>query len=129
MIASTGGCAILVNPRGQLHYMSQEMLDDGEGKFNLSVWALEDYDAHEWVLKGTVNTHEVFGEDSCTDGTSEFEVVDIHQDCDVVFFTHPLERSNLVADDMDSEDVSMIATLGDGKELMGTARYVPCLFS
>jgi hypothetical protein len=81
------------------------------------------------VLKGAVNTYEVFGEDSCIDATSEFEVVDIHQDCDVVFFTHPLERSNLVAYDMDSKEVSVIATLGDGKELLGTARYVPCRFS
>jgi hypothetical protein len=31
--------------QGQLHYMSQEILDDDEGKYNLSVWALEDYDA------------------------------------------------------------------------------------
>ncbi|KAG2632231.1 hypothetical protein PVAP13_2NG077246 [Panicum virgatum] len=116
--------------QGQLHYMSQEILDDGEGKYNLSVWALEDYDAQEWVLKGTVSTYEVFGEDSCINCTAEpeFEVVDIHQDCNVVFLTHPLERSNMVAYDMDSKEVSIISTLDDGKELMGTARYVPCRF-
>ncbi|PAN09947.1 hypothetical protein PAHAL_2G060600 [Panicum hallii] len=114
---------------GRVASGTQEILDDGEGKYNLSVWALQDYDAQEWVLKGAVNTYEVFGEDSCIDATSEFEVVDIHQDCDVVFFTHPLERSNLVAYDMDSKEVSVIATLGDGKELLGTARYVPCRFS
>ena len=124
------GCAILVNPRGSCT-SCQEILDDGEGKYSLSVWALEDYDAQEWVLKGTVNTHEVFGEDSCIDGNSEpeFEVVDMHQDCNVVFFTHPLQRSTLVAYDMDSKEVSVIATLDDGTNLRGTARYVPCRFS
>ena len=114
--------------QGQLHYMSQ---NGSKGKYNLSVWALQDYDAQEWVLKATVNTYEVFGEDSCIDGNSEpeFEVVDMHQDCNVVFFTHPLQRSTLVAYDMDSKEVSVIATLDDGTNLRGTARYVPCRFS
>ena len=112
--------------QGQLHYMSQ---NGSKGKYNLSVWALQDYDAQEWVLKGTVNNYEVFGEDGCIDGTSEFEVVDMHQDCDVVFFTCPLQRSSLVAYDMDSKEVSVIATLDDGTDLTDTARYVPCWFS
>ena len=65
------------------------------------------------MLKGTVNTHEVFGEDSCIDGNSEpeFEVVDMHQDCNVVFFTRPLQRSTLVAYDMDSKKVHALRSL------------------
>jgi hypothetical protein len=86
---------------------------------------LEDYDTKEWVLKNTANTHEVFGQDSCMDSTSEFEVVDIHQDRNAVFFTHPLEHK-LVAYDMDSEAVSVIATIEDQMGLIGTPRYVPC---
>ena len=84
--------------QGQLHYMSQ---NGSKGKYNLSVWALQDYDAQEWVLKATVNTYEVFGEDSCIDGTSEFEVVDIHQDCDgpvwfMEFLAHTSRERNLM---------------------------------
>ena len=43
--------------------------------------------------------------------------------------TCPLQRSSLVAYDMDSKEVSVIATLDDGTDLTDTARYVPCWFS
>ncbi|CAM0153264.1 unnamed protein product [Urochloa decumbens] len=111
--------------QGRLHYMSQEMLGAREDRFKLSVWALEDYDAQEWVLKGAVNTREVFGENGGGGRNMEFEVVDIHQDRNVVFLTHPWEH-DLVAYDMDREEVRTIATFGEQEELIGTARYVQC---
>ncbi|CAL5078824.1 unnamed protein product [Urochloa decumbens] len=113
--------------QGQLHYMTQETLDVHEGKYKLSIWVLQDYDANEWVLKHTVNTHEVFGEDSCTDCTPGFVVVDIHQDRDVVFFADLVGRK-LVAYNMGNKEASIISTF-DGQERLvveGTARYVPC---
>ncbi|CAL5066663.1 unnamed protein product [Urochloa decumbens] len=111
--------------QGRLHYMTQEMLGAHEDRFKLSVWALEDYDAQEWVLKGAVNTREVFGENGGVGRNIEFEVVDIHQDHNVVFLTHPWEH-DLVAYDMDREEVRTIATFGEQEELIGTARYVQC---
>ncbi|CAN6171203.1 unnamed protein product [Urochloa humidicola] len=113
--------------QGQLHYMTRETLDFREGKYKLSIWVLQDYDANEWVLKCTVNTHEVLREDSCTDSKARFEVVDIHQDRDVVFFFEPVGHK-LVAYDMGNKEVSIIATF-DGQErlvVVDTARYVPC---
>ncbi|CAL5089015.1 unnamed protein product [Urochloa decumbens] len=111
--------------QGRLHYMTQEMLGAREDRFKLSVWALEAYDAQEWVLKGVVNTGEVFGENGGGGRNMEFEVVDIHQDRNVVFLTHPLEH-DLVAYDMDREEVRTVATFDEHEELIGTARYVQC---
>ncbi|CAL5090931.1 unnamed protein product [Urochloa decumbens] len=107
--------------QGQLQYMTQEMLGVRQGEYRVSIWALQDYDAQEWVLKGTVDTHEIFG----MGVRMGFKVVDIHQDRNVVFFTRPLEH-NLVAYDMDREEVSTIATFNDQKWLLSTARYVHC---
>ncbi|CAN6222551.1 unnamed protein product [Urochloa humidicola] len=136
--------------QGQLHYMTMETLDDRERKYKLSIWVLQDYGAQEWVLKGTVNTNEVFGENSGRGSKEGFEVVesvdvvDIHQHCNVVFFTHSLGHKRvdihqnrsvdffprilerkLVAYDMDREEVSTIATFDDGEWLLRSARYVP----
>uniref|UniRef100_K4A2Y2 F-box associated domain-containing protein n=1 Tax=Setaria italica TaxID=4555 RepID=K4A2Y2_SETIT len=113
--------------QGHLHYMTQEIVEAHERKYKLSIWVLQDYDTKEWVLKHTVDTHKVFGEDSCVGSTSEFEVVDIHQDCNVVFLTPPL-RGKLVAYGMSNKEVSVIATFDDQKLLSGTARYVPCFW-
>ncbi|CAN6165423.1 unnamed protein product [Urochloa humidicola] len=136
--------------QGKLHYMTQELLDARERKSKFSIWVLQDYGAQEWVLKGTVNTNEVFGENSGRGGTEGFElvedveVVDTHQHHNVIFFTHSLDcrfvdihpdhsvglfthflEHKLVAYDMDREEVSTIATFDDGECLVGTARYVP----
>ncbi|CAN6165419.1 unnamed protein product [Urochloa humidicola] len=122
--------------QGQLHCMTQATLNAREGKYKLSIWVLQDYDAQEWVLKGTVNSHEVFGENSSRRGMEEFEVVGIHQHRNVVFFTRlsgdklvgsftrPLGHK-LVAYDMDREELSTIATFDNEEWLVDTARYVP----
>ncbi|CAN6180742.1 unnamed protein product [Urochloa humidicola] len=129
--------------QGKLHYMTREKLNAGEREYKLSIWVLQDYDAHEWVLKGTVNTNDVFGANNGRDGMEEFEVVDIHQQRNVVFFNHYLEHKRvgihdghavmivhslehkLVAYNMDNKEVSTIATFDDQECLLCTARYVP----
>ncbi|CAN6171377.1 unnamed protein product [Urochloa humidicola] len=129
--------------QGQLHYVTQETLDARERKYKLSIWVLQDYGAQEWVLKGTVNTNEVFGENSGRGVTEGFEVVGIHQHCNVVFFTHLSYRRvdihqnhsvdfftdflehKLVAYDMDREEVSTIGTFDDQEYLLRSACYVP----
>jgi hypothetical protein len=111
--------------QGNLHYMAPEIVDE---HYKLSIWVLQGYDTKEWVLKHTVDTHEVIKKDSCVDSTPEFEVVNIHQDCNVVFLTQPLEgNAKLVASyGMSNKEVSVIATFDDQKWLSNTARYVPC---
>ncbi|CAL5078867.1 unnamed protein product [Urochloa decumbens] len=112
--------------QGKLHFMTEKILnDDHEYKYKLFIWVLQDYNAQEWVLKCTVNSHEVFGENSAKEGSMEFEVVGIHQDRNVIFFTHPSGRHKLVAYDMDREELCTIATFDDQEWLMDTARYVP----
>ncbi|CAN6213391.1 unnamed protein product [Urochloa humidicola] len=138
--------------QGQLHYVTREVLNALERKFKLSIWVLQDYGAQEWVVKGTVNTNEVFGENTGGGIPERFHVVqdvgvvDIHQHRNVVFFNHYLAHRRvdnihpdgsvylsthffehkLVAYDMDREEASTIATFDDGEILMCTARYVPC---
>ncbi|CAD6337479.1 unnamed protein product [Miscanthus lutarioriparius] len=86
----------------------------------LSTGVLQDYDTHEWVLKNTVNSLDVFGE---TGRFLEFQVVDIHQDCNVVFFLH--DYCKLTAYDMDCKEASVIATFKNDKDQCDFARYVP----
>jgi hypothetical protein len=104
--------------QGKLHYMTQEKVDADERKFKLSIWVLQGYDTKEWVLKHTVDTQEVFGED--------FKVLGIHRDFNVVFLTLPLRRK-LVAYGMSNKKVTVIATFDDQRELgqLETDRYVP----
>ncbi|CAL5089013.1 unnamed protein product [Urochloa decumbens] len=110
--------------QGKLHFMTEKILnDDHEYKYKLFIWVLQDYNAQEWVLKGTVNSHEVFDENT-KERSMEFQVVGIHQDRNVVFFTHPSEHK-LVAYNMDREELCTIATFDDQELLMDTARYVP----
>ncbi|CAD6220920.1 unnamed protein product [Miscanthus lutarioriparius] len=81
-----------------------------------------DYDTQEWVLKNTVdfNSLDVFGE---IRDLSEFKAVDIHQDCNVVFFLQ--ESCKLTAYGMDHKEVSVIATFEDHKDPCDFACYVP----
>jgi hypothetical protein len=110
--------------QGHLHYMTEEKVD---AHYKLSIWVLQSYRTNEWVLKHTVYTHEVFKKNSCVHSTSEFEVVNIHQDCNVVFLTQPLEgNAKLVAYGVSNKEVSVIATFDDQNWLSNTARYVPC---
>jgi hypothetical protein len=110
-----GFVCYLGQSQGHLHCVTKK-------NDKLSTWVLQDYDTQEWVLKNTLdlNSLDVFGETGCF---LEFQVVDIHQDCNVVFFLH--DYCKLTAYDMDRKEVSVIATFEDDKDLCDFARYVP----
>ena len=95
--------------QGHLHCVTQEFADNKTDK--LSTWVLQDYDTQEWMLKNTVNSLVVFGE---TGVGPDFQVVDIHKDCNVLFIFHQLSYE-LIADDMDRNLVSVVATIEDHK--------------
>jgi len=101
--------------QGHLHCMTLE----SDNK-KLSTWVLQDYDTQEWVLKNTMCTLDVFGEREMPD----FQVVDIHQDCNVVFIFHQLSHE-LIAYNMDRKEASVIATIEDHKFRPKFARYIP----
>jgi hypothetical protein len=106
--------------QGQLHYMAQKLRRrHGEGH-RLDIWVLQDYGKEEWKLKDTVNLRVI--SDYRID-TSDFHVVCIHPDCNVVFFNHALR---LIAYDMDRKKASVVTTLGDEDEFWYFAHYVPC---
>ena len=73
------------------------------------------------MLKNTVNSLDVFGE---TRVIPEYQVVDIHQDCNVLFFFQQL-TCELIAYNMDRKEVSVIATFKDYKCWGDFACYVP----
>ncbi|CAD6337472.1 unnamed protein product [Miscanthus lutarioriparius] len=106
--------------QGHLHCVTVESADENNDK--LSIWVLQNYDTQEWVLKNTMDldSFDVFGE---TEDLNEFQVVDIHQDCNVVFFLQ--ESCKLTTYDMDRKEVSVIATFKDRKDPCDFARYVP----
>jgi hypothetical protein len=106
--------------QGFLHCMTQEMFDDHEDRYKLSIWVLQDYDT-QWVLKDTVSSMEIFGQ--LTSNILHF-IVGIHRDRNVVFFQSL--RSNLIAYDMDHKEVSVIATFEVLKKPLRFAHYVPC---
>jgi F-box interacting protein len=106
--------------QGCLHCMTQEMFDDHEDRYKLSIWVLQDYDT-QWVLKDTVSSMEIFGQ--LTSNILHF-IVGIHRDRNVVFFQSL--RSNLIAYDMDHKEVSVIATFEVLKKPLRFAHYVPC---
>lgn len=94
------------------------------GGHRLDIWVLQDYGKEEWKLKDTVNFRVVFEEsDDRIDPKSDFQVVCIHPDRNVVFFNHALR---LIAYDMDRKEASVVTTLGDENQFWYFARYVPC---
>ena len=110
--------------QGRLHYIKYEVdAHDCENCYELSIWVLQDYDRQEWLLKDTVSFLKLSGKKSCTGRMSDFSVVAIHQDCNVVFIIQPWKR--LIAYDMDCKEVSVIATFEHESRGAGIAPYVP----
>jgi hypothetical protein len=68
-----------------------------------------------------VNSLDVLGE---TGLWAEYQVVDIHQDCNVLFFFHQL-TCELIAYNMDRKEVIVIATFEYYRSRSDFARYVP----
>ncbi|KAL6647306.1 hypothetical protein ACP70R_014743 [Stipagrostis hirtigluma subsp. patula] len=85
--------------QGCLHYIHQKYGAQGNQLF---IWVLSDCDTQEWILKGTVNFSELFGEEIVGDGIS------IHPDQNVVFFK-ALNRK-LMSYHLDHKEVSVITT-------------------
>ena len=75
------------------------------------------------MLKNTVSFMKLFGIMSCTRGRSDFLVVAIHQDRNVIFFLQPWNQ--LIAYDMDSKEVSVITTFEHGNWDARIAPYIP----
>ncbi|CAL5090939.1 unnamed protein product [Urochloa decumbens] len=110
--------------QGRLHYINNDVNAHGRKKsYELSIWVLQDYDTQEWVLKHTVSFLKLFGKLSCTSGRSDFFVVAIHQDCNVIFILQPSNR--LIAYDMDHKQVSVIATFEHKNWDATIASYIP----
>ncbi|CAN6357160.1 unnamed protein product [Urochloa humidicola] len=102
--------------QGRLHCMNQHR-DNAE----LSIWALEDYDAEEWVLKHSVTFLQLFGRMSCQ-VHSDYSVIAIHPDRNLIFFFQHRDLE-LKSYDMDSQEVCILMTLGAGCQHI--VPYVP----
>jgi hypothetical protein len=97
--------------QGHLHCIKRHMGEMTE----LSIWALEDYDTGEWVLKHTVSILKLFGRISCK-LWFHFTVVAIHPDCNMVFFVQHWDQK-LISYDMDRKEVRALCALGDNKDV------------
>ncbi|KAG2632104.1 hypothetical protein PVAP13_2NG064246 [Panicum virgatum] len=110
--------------QGRLHYINKEFNSHGcNQSYVLSIWVLQDYDRQEWLLKDTVSFLKLSGKKSCTGSMSDFSVVAIHQDCNVVFILQSLNR--LIAYDMNRKEVSVIATFEHESRGARIAPYIP----
>ncbi|CAO2200248.1 unnamed protein product [Urochloa humidicola] len=110
--------------QGRLHYVNQ-VFDalDREHRHKMCIWVLQDYDTQEWVLKDTVSFHKLFGRKNSSYSRSDYAVVAIHQDRNVVYFLQNLNQ--LIAYDMDSKEVSVVATFENKIWVDTVAPYVP----
>lgn len=98
--------------KGLLHCLSVTGHPDGSfcHMSKLSIWVLEDYDAEKWSLKHTVSFSELFGRDFCQFG-SDYNVVTIHPDRNVVFFVQHWDYK-LISYDLDREEVCDLCSVG-----------------
>ncbi|KAJ1288072.1 hypothetical protein BS78_02G061100 [Paspalum vaginatum] len=98
--------------RGLLHCVSVSGHQDGNSCYmsELSVWALEDYEAAEWNLKHTVSFLELFGKETCRFG-SDYHVATIHPERNLVFFVQHWDYK-LVSYDMDRKEVCALRDVG-----------------
>ncbi|CAN6180757.1 unnamed protein product [Urochloa humidicola] len=106
--------------QGRIHYLMCVRPPHGwlseEHPLKMLVWVLEDYDAGEWVLKHAVGFPELFDGRVACQFRVEYSVVAVHPDGNWVFFVRHWDRK-LVAYDMDSREVIVVADLGDGGEV------------
>ncbi|RCV19221.1 hypothetical protein SETIT_3G366900v2 [Setaria italica] len=104
--------------QGRLHYANFEA-DDEDEVVRLVVYVLEDYDNQQWTLKHSAEAEYVLGRTS-SNLFRDFELVAIHPDCNIIFYTVGWDKT-LMSYDMDRRRVQVICTLGqDTRE-----RYLP----
>ncbi|CAN6233661.1 unnamed protein product [Urochloa humidicola] len=101
---NNGFLAFVGLSQGHLHCIKSHLTEATE----LSIWALEDYDAGEWVLKHTVSILELFGRMSCKLYFC-FNVIAIHPDRNLVFFDQHWNHE-LISYDMDRKEVCALMT-------------------
>ncbi|CAL5009522.1 unnamed protein product [Urochloa decumbens] len=83
--------------QGRLHYINQGFdALDCEQRYKMCIWVLQDYDMQEWVLKDTVSFLKLYGTKNFSYSRSDYAVVAIHQDCNVVFFSSVPEPTNSI---------------------------------
>ncbi|XP_022679972.1 uncharacterized protein LOC111256355 [Setaria italica] len=99
-------------------------VDDKQGVIYglLLIWVLEDYDTQRWVLKHTISLLKLFGKKVSFQMGSDYSVVTIHPDRNLVFFAQHWNQK-LISYDMDSREVCDICTLPHGYESI--TPYVP----
>ncbi|KAK8459075.1 hypothetical protein SEVIR_2G069001v4 [Setaria viridis] len=99
-------------------------VDDKQGVIYglLLIWVLEDYDTQRWVLKHTISLLKLFGKKVSFQMDSDYSVVTIHPDRNLVFFVQHWNQK-LISYDMDSREVCDICTLPHGYESI--TPYVP----
>lgn len=119
-------CVYFGQSQGHLHCITKQLFDFNEEKYELSIWALLDYDAQEWVLKDTVSSLQLFGGNCPTSVALELysEVASMHLDRNVVFFFSHCER-RFIAYDMDSKEVSVFSS-SKAIHRWKVGCYVPC---
>lgn len=105
--------------QGLLHYTTQGFSDAHPERYQLRIWVLPDYDTQEWMLKDTLE----FSGENCTGNMSGFTVFNIHQDCDVVFFTK--SGHELMSYNMGSREVSALVTFEGINFVVDAFQYVP----
>ncbi|KAJ1288076.1 hypothetical protein BS78_02G061500 [Paspalum vaginatum] len=103
---------LVAHSQGLLHYIVQDF-DAKSEKLHLHVWVLQEYDAKEWVRKGTMCLPKLVGKWNFAD-----QLASMHQDCNVFFFVQDWNRKLLVHDkliayDMDSKEVRVFTAPGN----------------
>ncbi|TVU41226.1 hypothetical protein EJB05_14727, partial [Eragrostis curvula] len=105
--------------QGRLHYLKESQMCDTS-----SIWVLNDYGTHEWVLLDTINFLKLFETKSYLGGEMELRFVGIHPDRNVVFLTQ-ISKRQLMSYDMDSKEASVIGTHGNLNWQTDIVPYVP----
>ncbi|KAF8732065.1 hypothetical protein HU200_016021 [Digitaria exilis] len=108
--------------QGRLHCISG-LINSTVEVSELSVWALEEYDREEWVLKHSVSFAHLSGNLS-GEGVFNFYTVAIHPDCNMLFFVQRESRKLIVVSyNMDSKELCVLCSIGwDDKYV---TQYVP----
>jgi hypothetical protein len=78
----------------------------------LSIWILEDYGSNRWILKHTMTTLEIFGQNNIEFGykvcDAEYRVIAVHLEWNLIFLVG--EDKTLLAYDMNHRKVHVLPT-------------------
>ncbi|XP_051180425.1 F-box protein At5g07610 isoform X1 [Lolium perenne] len=91
--------------QGQLHFANNSGSESG--RYNLSVWVLEDYDS-KWSLKHTVSHWQLFGTNYLP---LDHNVIAFHPECNMIFIVYGHENT-LMSYEMDCRKRHFLRQLG-----------------